>query len=187
MRKPFAVFLDRDGVINDMSAGHVSQPGDLVLLPRAASAIKKLNRLEVHVFVVTNQGGVGLGYISEEALERIHDQLVTELTRKGAYLDEIRACTHDPDADCECRKPEPGLLVDLAGEYGIDLDHSWMVGDRVSDIIAGQEAGVHTILVNAKQSSQEDDGAKPDHTAGDLYEAVTKILMPYYKQLDQES
>ena len=141
-----AVFLDRDGVIAEQS-GYVNQPADLVLMDDVAEAIGRLNRAGIPVIVVTNQGGVGMGYLTEEALARIHDRLELLLAQAGAHVDAIYYCPHMADArletyrlDCPCRKPNPGMLERAHKEFGIDLRASVMVGDATTDILAGQRA-----------------------------------------------
>lgn len=163
-----AVFLDRDGVIND-HVRYVNTPEDLILFPDAGQAIKRLNDAGYKVFVVTNQGGVGLGHMKEENLHLIHEKMERELERDGAILDEIAYCAHKPHARCACRKPEPKMILDLAEKYDVDLSRSYMVGDRDTDVIAGQKAGVKTIFIG-------DPHAPADHSAPSLAQAADWIL-----------
>jgi D-glycero-D-manno-heptose 1,7-bisphosphate phosphatase len=163
-----AVFLDRDGVIND-HVRYVNTPEDLILFPDAGRAIKKLKDAGFKVFVVTNQGGVGLGYMKEESLHAIHEKMKRELEKDGAILDDIAYCAHKPHARCACRKPEPKLILDLASKYDIDLSRSYMVGDRDTDILAGQKAGTKTVFIGAPYPAA-------DHSAPSLYAAVNWIL-----------
>jgi D-glycero-D-manno-heptose 1,7-bisphosphate phosphatase len=163
-----AVFLDRDGVIND-HVRYVNTPDDLILFPGVGQAIKKLNDAGYKVFVVTNQGGVGLGHLKEEALHAIHDKMERELQRDGAILDEISYCPHKPHARCACRKPEPKMILDLAAKYDIDLQNSYMIGDRDTDVFAGEKAGTRTIFIGAPFP-------QATHTAPTLVEAVEWIL-----------
>lgn len=138
-----AVFLDRDGVINDYNK-HVNRPEDLVLFPWAASAIRRLNESGFLVFVVTNQGGVEMGYITPQDLEAIHSHLENLLHAQGAKIDEITYCPHFRTS-CPNRKPKPGMIFDLAQKHGVALNTSWMIGDRKMDILAGNAAGCQTI------------------------------------------
>ncbi len=164
-----AVFLDRDGVIND-NATHVNKPEDLKLYPEACGAIKLLNDAGYQVFVVTNQGGVGCGFMTEDTLKRVHDKLEADLAQCGAQLTEIAACTHHPKVGCECRKPKPGMITTLAEKHGIDLVGSWLVGDMETDCQAGKAGGVgRTILLG-------DLSEWADFTASNLAEAVAIIL-----------
>ncbi|TLS37536.1 D-glycero-alpha-D-manno-heptose-1,7-bisphosphate 7-phosphatase [Pseudalkalibacillus caeni] len=141
-----AVFLDRDGVIND-HVRYVNTPEDLILFEEAGDAIKRLNDHGFKVFVVTNQGGVGLGFMKEEMLQNIHDKMITELKKDGAVIDDIAYCPHKPKAGCACRKPEGKMITDLAGKYKINLSESYMVGDRDTDILAGKKAGTKTVFI----------------------------------------
>lgn len=163
-----AVFLDRDGVIND-HVRFVNTPEDLILFPDAGQAIKRLNDAGYKVFVVTNQGGIGLGHMKEESLHAIHEKMERELKQDGAILDDIAYCAHKPHARCACRKPEPKMILDLAQKYDIDLAHSYMVGDRDTDVTAGQKAGVKTIYIG-------DAHAPADFSAPSLAKAADWIL-----------
>lgn len=144
-----AVFLDRDGVIND-HVRYVNTPEDLILFPGVGPAIRSLREAGYQVFVVTNQGGIGLGHMKEESLHAIHEKMERELEHDGATIDEIAYCPHKPHARCACRKPEPKMILDLAQKYDIDLSRSYMVGDRETDIESGQKAGTKTIFIGAK-------------------------------------
>lgn len=166
-----AVFLDRDGVIND-HVRFVNTPADLILFPGVGRAIRQLNDAGFRVFVVTNQGGIGLGHMKEENLHAIHEKMEAELKRDGATLVEIAYCPHKPHARCACRKPEPKMILDLAQKYSIDLARSYMVGDRDTDVFAGQKAGTKTIFIGAKGETF----APADHSVQTLVEAVNWIL-----------
>ncbi|UOF90253.1 HAD family hydrolase [Fodinisporobacter ferrooxydans] len=164
-----AVFLDRDGVIND-HVRYVNTPEDLILFADAGQAIAKLNAADFWVFVVTNQGGIGLGYMKEDALRDIHEKMSAELAKDGAHIDAIRYCPHRPKAGCPCRKPEPKMILDLAQEHGIDLASSFMVGDRDTDVEAGRRAGTKTVFIG------DDPAVSADYQANDLMGAVKRIL-----------
>lgn len=145
-----AIFLDRDGVINEVKTNRVkfvNQPDDFHLLDGVGEAIKQFNDDGWKVFVVTNQGGVGLGYMKEKALEAIHDRMESDLLQFGATIDAIHYCPHKPHANCACRKPKPQMITDLAATHEVDLSVSYMVGDREPDIEAGKHAGTQTVLI----------------------------------------
>nr|WP_106783259.1 HAD family hydrolase [Lysinibacillus timonensis] len=145
-----AVFLDRDGVINEVLTNRVkfvNKPRDLYFLPGVPEAIKKLNEQFDYIFVVTNQGGVGLGYMKENQLRKIHEHMVKELQKEGAIVHDVVYCPHKPKAGCECRKPNSKLIEDLACQYEVDLSMSFMVGDTDTDIIAGKKAGTKTVFL----------------------------------------
>ena len=145
-----AIFLDRDGVINEVLSKRVkfvNKPEDFHLLDGVGKAIHKFNELGFKVFVVTNQGGIGLGYMKESALQKIHDKMKADLTRFSATIDDIAYCPHKPQADCRCRKPEPEMIYELAQKHQVDISKSYMVGDRGPDVEAGKGAGTTTVLV----------------------------------------
>lgn len=145
-----AVFLDRDGVINEVLSDRVkfvNKPSDLYFLPGVSEAIKKLNGFFDFVFVVTNQGGVGLGFMKESQLHKIHETMMERLKKKGAVIQEVAYCPHKPKAGCACRKPKPKLILDLGEKYDIDLSKSYMVGDTDTDIIAGKKAGTNGVFL----------------------------------------
>jgi len=148
-----AVFLDRDGVINEVLTKRVkfvNNPKQLYFLPGVEEAIKSLNEHFDYVFVVTNQGGIGLGYMKEKQLHKIHDFMVAELKKKGATIHEVAYCPHKPKAGCECRKPNSKMILDLGGKYNIDLEKSYMVGDTDTDIQAGKKAGTKTVFLGKR-------------------------------------
>jgi len=177
-----AVFLDRDGVINENA--FVNDPNDLVLIPGAADAIARLNRASLPVVVVTNQGGIAMGYLTEETLGAIHDRLKQLLAVAGAFVDAIYYCPHIANAqlpayrvDCRCRKPGTGMLEEAREDLGIDLSKSVLVGDSTSDILAGIRAGCRTILVETGFGGKDGKvSAVPDAMVSDLAAAVDLIL-----------
>lgn len=145
-----AVFLDRDGVINEVLSDRVkfvNTPEDFYLLDGAAEGIRKLNEAGYKVFVATNQGGVGLGFMTEEDLHHVHSKMEKDLEELGAFIDDIAYCPDIPHAKSRCRKPSPGMMSDLAEAYDIDLTLSYMAGDREPDIQAGKSAGTKTVLI----------------------------------------
>jgi len=145
-----AVFLDRDGVINEVLTKRVkfvNNPKQFYFLPGAEEAIKSLNDHFDYVFVVTTQGGIGLGYMKEKQLQKVHDHMVAELKKKGATIHEVAYCPHKPKAGCECRKPNSKMILDLGEKYKIDLEKSYMVGDTDTDIRAGKKAGTKTVFI----------------------------------------
>jgi D-glycero-D-manno-heptose 1,7-bisphosphate phosphatase len=152
------IFLDRDGVINEVLSHRVkfvNQPKDFYLLDGVGEAIKIFNEAGFKVFVVTNQGGVGLGFMEESVLQDVHTKMTADLKVFGAEIDDVAYCPHKPKAGCACRKPKPKMILDLADKHQIDLAKSYMIGDREPDIEAGKEAGVKTILVGERADQQE--------------------------------
>ncbi|TSB47332.1 D-glycero-alpha-D-manno-heptose-1,7-bisphosphate 7-phosphatase [Alkalicoccobacillus porphyridii] len=170
-----AVFLDRDGVINEVLSNRVrfvNRPSDLYLLTGVGESIRQFNEAGFTILVVTNQGGVGLGHMSEEQVETIHTSMKEKLSQDGAVIDDIMYCSHKPNSDCPCRKPKAYMLEKLAEKHQINLRESIMVGDREPDILAGQNAGCRTVLVHAR--TKQSFGA--DLVCKDLKAAVPWIL-----------
>ncbi len=165
-----AIVLDRDGVINDHRR-FVNGPEDFYLYPYAARAIRMLNESGLPVYVATNQGGVGLGYTTLESLSEIHEKMNILLEMQGAKIDDIAYCPHRPDEGCSCRKPKPGMLIDLQKKHNFDFGCSFMVGDRETDIEAGKQIGMKTILIGTDKAN-----TKADYRAKDLLEAAEYIL-----------
>lgn len=148
-----AVFLDRDGVIND-NAIHVNKPQDLILYPWAARSIRRIKEAGYLVFVVTNQGGIEMGYFTAADLDAIHLHLEEILKAENTSVDEIVFCPHFRHA-CECRKPKPGMILQLAEKHAVDLAASWMVGDFETDVQAGNAAGCRTIKIGKAMPEAE--------------------------------
>lgn len=151
--KRCAVFLDRDGTIN-IEKNYLHRIDDFEFIPGAIEAIKQLQSAGYLVIVVTNQSGIARGYFSEENVNRLHEHIQQELMNNGSRIDAFYVCPHHPEAfvdnlrrDCECRKGSPGMLLRAAEEHDIDLKRSFMIGDKLADIEAGQRAGCQAILV----------------------------------------
>ena len=169
-----AVFLDRDGVLNRCSVRDgVPHPPDcaeeLEILPGVAEALTKLSTLGFPLVVVTNQPDVARGTQTREKVEAINQHLKDRLPITAVYT-----CYHDTPDNCACRKPRAGLLTEAARAYNIDLNRSFMVGDRWSDVAAGQAAGCTTFLIDLPHSKGE--RCSPDYRVRDLAEAVEIIL-----------
>ncbi|KAF0817975.1 D-glycero-alpha-D-manno-heptose-1,7- bisphosphate 7-phosphatase [Bacillus sp. ZZV12-4809] len=167
-----AIFLDRDGVLNEVLSERVkfvNKPEQLYLLEGAAEAVSELTKAGYEIFVVTNQGGVGLGFLKERELKKIHERLQELVAAKGGHIEEVAYCPHKPKAGCECRKPNAGMLLELAERHHLDLAKSIMVGDHERDIEAGKKAGCKTVFIGSEQTSA-------DIQASSLLEAVEDIL-----------
>lgn len=141
------VFLDRDGVINVNRPDHVKRWEEFEFLPRAVDAIVRLSRAGLSPFVITNQAVVNRGVVSRELVEWMNLRMQRVIERHGGSIRAVAYCPHRPEEACGCRKPRPGLLLDLARSHDIDLSLSVVIGDALSDIEAGQAAGCSTILV----------------------------------------
>ena len=178
-----AVFLDRDGVINEnVDGAYVHGWETFRFLPGAVEAIAALKRAGCPVVVVTNQGGVGRGHMTEAALQEIHRQMVAAIEAGGGAVDAVMYCPHHPDAGCDCRKPQPGMFGRAAAALGIDLARSVLVGDHVTDLEAAAAAGCRPILVlSGRGRSARAAVASHPHLTGveiveDLPAAVRLIL-----------
>ena len=177
-RKQKAVFLDRDGTINRY-VGFLRNPEELYLTEGAANALKTVNDSGYLAIVVTNQPVIARGEVTRDGLRKIHDRMETLLGAEGAYVDGIYVCPHHPHkghageipelkTDCACRKPKPGLLLQAAEDYNIDLSASFMIGDSENDILAGKAAGCSTGLIGGGAYGQ-------DVTGNSLWDIVQKI------------
>ena len=142
-----AVFLDRDGTII-LDAGYISNPRDVQLLPGAAEGLLRLQQAGLLLVVVSNQSGVGREMFSEEEMQLVHARMVELLGDEHIMLDGAYYCLHRPEEACNCRKPRPGLLKLAAEELGIRLNASYMVGDALTDVEAGREAGCRSLLIH---------------------------------------
>ena len=147
-----AVFLDRDGVINQKpkEGEYITSWTDFHILPGVADGIALLNKAGYMVLVVTNQRCVAKGLLSVADLEKIHEQMLQTLSHAGGKLDGIYYCPHDYKPSCICRKPAPGMLLAAAQAHAVDLGSSWMVGDSEIDMQAGKSAGCKTVWVSPK-------------------------------------
>lgn len=154
-----AVFLDRDGTINEEN-GYLYKKEDCRFIPGALEAVTSFVNAGFMVVIVTNQSGIARGYYSEADLNRLHLYMESEIVAAGGRIDAWYHCPHHPDypaaeGDCSCRKPLPGMLRLAADELGIDLGASWMIGDKLADIEAGTAAGCRTILVRTGYGAAE--------------------------------
>jgi D-glycero-D-manno-heptose 1,7-bisphosphate phosphatase len=178
-----AAFIDRDGVINEERA-YVGSPQDFVLLPGALSGLQRLQAAGYRLIVITNQSGIARGFYTEADYLQLEAHMQELLAQGGVTLDLVQYCPHLPDApleryrmDCECRKPRPGMLRRAAEMLDLDLQLSFLVGDRLADIQAGRAAGVgRCYLVRSGQALSAPDIAAADGVFGDLDECVADVL-----------
>ena len=141
------VILDRDGVINHDSDDYIKSPDEWQPLPGSLEAIARLCRADYTVVVATNQAGVGRGLFSQEMLIRIHRKMASSIRDKGGRLDSVFFCPHSPAEQCGCRKPKPGMLLEISDRLGIGLSGVPVVGDSLRDLEAAAEAGAMPVLV----------------------------------------
>lgn len=185
--KKNAVFLDRDGTIN-VDTGYPSDYGQIEIYPRSYEAVRLLNRAGLPVIVLTNQSGIGRGLLTEQKLSLIHEKMRASFQQENAALDAFYYCPHYELStipryrlDCDCRKPNPGLALRAAADFGLDLARSYMVGDKVEDIVLGLNIKASPVLVLTGYGREslahlESLGAKPAHVAGDILDAAVWIL-----------
>ena len=164
-----AVFCDRDGTLIE-DVGYPRDPDGVRLVAGATDALAALRRAGFALVVVNNQSGIGRGIISPEQAESVHERFVAELAAHGVELDDVRYCPHAPDELCPCRKPSPGLLREAARELGVDLEASFMVSDKPSDVEAGRRAGCRTILLAPAPAGEA------DFVAAGWHEAAAYVL-----------
>jgi len=183
-----AIFVDRDGTLN-VEVNYLSRPEELVLIPGAAKAISRLAQAGFCVIIITNQSAIARGIITETDLEVIHEELCRQLASEGAHVDGIYHCPHHPEAGspkfrikCECRKPAPGLLLQAASEHNISLKESIMIGDNITDLQAGWNAGCRSALVLTGYGKETWSNASPEvrnqigFTGQDISEVVHQLL-----------
>ncbi|HOG12702.1 MAG: HAD family hydrolase [Smithellaceae bacterium] len=191
MKKEAAIFLDRDGTINE-EVGYLDSLDKLAIFPSAFEAIRLINQSGLKTIVVTNQAGVARDFFGEDFVETIHAALREALCQRGALIDAFYYCPHHPTEgfppyrqSCDCRKPAPGLFLRAAMDWNLDLSASWMIGDRYNDIEAAHRAGARGVLVKTGYGADALAGAgpdgetlagKPDLIADDILQAVHLIL-----------
>jgi len=178
-----AVFLDRDGTIIE-DVGYLNSPDKISFIPGSIDAVQALNRAGYKVIVISNQSGVARGHFTEDMLQTIDKVIHRGLLHGGAHIDAHYYCPHHPEhgvypymQECDCRKPNTGLILQAQNKFDIDLKDSFMIGDKATDIELGKRAGVRTALVKTGYGKNEIGRAKdPDHVAADLSEAVKWVL-----------
>jgi D,D-heptose 1,7-bisphosphate phosphatase len=191
MKKNVAVFLDRDGTINE-EVGYLDSIEKLKIFPNAYEAIRLINVSGMKTVVVSNQAGVARGFFTEEFVASVNELIQADLNKRGAIIDKFYYCPHHPTEgkgiylqNCNCRKPAPGMLLNAAQELRIDLTASYLIGDRFLDMETAKKVGVKGILVKTGYGEDllQDDGPaaatpgnKPNFIAADILDAVRWIL-----------
>jgi len=173
------VILDRDGVINEDSDEFIKSPEEWHPVPGSLEAIAQLNRAGYRVVVVSNQSGIGRGLFGEETLGRIHNKMAHALDDVGGYVEAIFYCPHRPEDHCACRKPEPGLLKELASRLDVDLTDVPIIGDSLRDLQAAAAVDAKAILVRTGKGEttlEEIRGKAQVPVYRDLADAVAALL-----------
>jgi D-glycero-D-manno-heptose 1,7-bisphosphate phosphatase len=182
------VFLDRDGVILEDRDGYVRSWDEARIYPEALEALLALAGTDRKVIVITNQAGVGHGLLSPETAEEINRRLVSAIRRAGGRVDGVYMCPHTPDQGCSCRKPQPGLILQAAGEHRINLAASLLIGDALSDLRAGRNAGVGQVALvrsgrgRAQLRLDEAGELAPFAVYDTLAQAVADLIVPLRTQ-----
>ncbi|MDR2342423.1 MAG: D-glycero-beta-D-manno-heptose 1,7-bisphosphate 7-phosphatase [Campylobacteraceae bacterium] len=140
-----AIFLDRDGVIN-IDKGYVYKKEDFVFAPDVFDTLYYLQSKGYLLFVVTNQSGIARGYYTKDDFLKLTKYMIGEFTKRDIKITKLYYCPHAPEANCQCRKPNPKMLFDAQKEFDIDMNVSWLIGDKTSDIEAGLRAGVGNLV-----------------------------------------
>lgn len=178
-----AIFLDRDGVVIENRADYVREWSHVSLIPNAIEALSGFHRKGFKIILVTNQAAVAHGLITLHDAQQINERLVYTIKDRGGWVDGVFMCPHKPEDNCICRKPQPGMLLQAASEFSIDLRTSWMVGDAWTDLLAGQAAGVErTIMVRtgrgaAQLSKSQPDEIRPFVICEDVFDAFNHIML----------
>lgn len=176
------IFIDRDGVIIENRENYVRSWTDVEFIPGALKALRLAATSKYKIVIVTNQAGIGKGLIPSETARRINRQLLKIITNGGGRIDGVYVCPHTSDDNCACRKPKPGLVLRAAKDLSIDLTQSLMIGDALTDIQAGQQAGVAaTILVLTGRGAEQSRLAAARSFSGfeifsSLYSVITQML-----------
>jgi len=178
-----AIFLDRDGTIN-VDHDYVYKTDKYELIPNAIKGLKKFQKNGFKLIIITSQSGIGRGYYSENDMEKFNDHLLEDLKKNGIKIEEIYYCPHHPESKiekykkhCDCRKPGPVLFEKAKKEHNIDMENSYVIGDKTSDILAGNKVGLKTILVKTGKAGMDKQyDIKPDYIAKDLLDAYETFI-----------
>lgn len=187
------IFLDRDGTINE-EVNYLHKPEDLQILPGVPEAIKLLRDGGFKILVVTNQAGVARGYYSCRDVDALHEYLNQQLKKSGAWIDRFYYCPHHPvhgigeyKRACHCRKPETGMFEQAGQEYDVDKEHSYMIGDKLLDVEAGNRYGVHGILVGTGYGRQihQEQLEKQEDVIYDVYQETLMDAARYIMEREK--
>lgn len=174
-----AVFIDRDGVICRNRDDHVKSLDELEIIPDSLTAISSLADTDFLIIIITNQAIIGDRIVSPETVQEINDKIISEAKKSGGRIDAVMVCPHRRDEGCFCRKPYPGLLLEAADKFDINLSQSYVIGDAITDMMAGDAVGCECIMVltgrGIKESSKIAQSGIYVHLASDLGKAVNLV------------
>ncbi len=178
-----AVFLDRDGVINE-DKGYVHRIEDFKIYPEVFPALKKLQEAGYKLLIVTNQSGIALDYYTEEDFLKLTDYMLKVFEKEGIHIDKVYYCPHHENGTnpkytvkCACRKPESGMIKQGIEEFNIDPSQSYLIGDKENDIKAAHKEGVKAILVKTGQGMKYAENTEADYIAENILDAVENIIL----------
>lgn len=186
-----AVFVDRDGVINEERRDYVTRWSEFRFLPGAVEALVALSQAGLRVLVITNQSAIHRGLASRDDVRRLHRRMIASVARAGGRVDGVYVCPHRPDEECACRKPRPGLLLRAAARHRLDLARCYLIGDKLSDIEAGLAVGCRCILVSTgldctARSPQVESEPAAFRVCADIGAAVGHVLQDEAAQIQLE-
>ncbi len=180
-----AVFIDRDGTLN-VEKDYLYKISDFEFVPHGPQAVRLLNENGFKVIVISNQSGIARGYFKTDDVQKLHDHIGKELEKEKARIDAFFYCPHHPDGTvaefrrtCECRKPAPGMVLEAAARFDLDLSQCFVVGDHLSDMLLKKSVPVTTVLVktgHGERTLSQLQEIKPDYIEEDLLRAVERIL-----------
>lgn len=170
------VILDRDGVINKDSSGYIKSPDEFYFIKNSPEAIARLHEAGIKIAVATNQSGIARGYFDHAMLARIHQKMITGIQQAGGLIDWIYYCPHHPKDGCACRKPKPGMLIEVCQKASIALDEAVMVGDKATDMEAAFYAGIKSIWITPTVSDFKKPLPSPWAAFPDLFSMVDALL-----------
>jgi histidinol-phosphate phosphatase family protein len=181
-------FLDRDGTIIE-DKDFIKTPNEIEFLQGSIEAIKILRKLDYKIIVISNQSGIGRGILTEEMVEKVNESFLERLKKENAEIDGLYFCPHSPEDNCDCRKPETGLIKMAMAEHKLDLKEAVVIGDKLSDVELGKKIGAKTVLVLTGYGKKEAEKAKvsqllPDFIANDLLDAVSWLKKTSLKESD---
>ncbi len=181
-----AIILDRDGTLIK-ERNYISRVGDIKILDGVSEALILLRDAGFKIIIATNQSGVARGFFNEKKVKKINKEVCQRLKRAGAVVDGVFYCPHHPDAQCACRKPAPGMIKEAQKRFNLDLKRSFCIGDKLTDVEFGKNAGLSAILlltgygaVESKKISKN--AAKPDYVAPNMLAAAVWILKKLIKK-----
>lgn len=182
---PKLIIIGRDGILNLFREDHVKEPEEWEPIPGALEAVAQLNHAGWHVVLATNQSGIGRGLVDMASVNEVHLRLMKMLAAKGGRIDAVFFCPHAPEEACDCRKPQPGMMFDIARRYGVDLKQVPMVADTLRDLQAAQAAGCPPHLIQTGRAAEVTEAERAQWVASVPGTAVHADLGAFVRHLLQ--